>query len=239
MTAAPPPGWYPDPEAAGRRWRWWDGARWAPPGYGPTPYDPAAYARELTMRAETTRNTGRWLQYAMVAAFVGYLGYLVAFAALIMSLEDADGADSFRAVAWSVLLAPLQLVYYAFLILLIAWLYHAGKFADLQRWPAARNRTLGAFSLLIPIVGLWWPYEAVRDLYPPGRAPLLVLRWWLSYLIVPFFAAFAVLIPALAGSLTLTIVFAIVAAASLCIPAVLGWRLVSDVDAMQRAHLAS
>ena len=55
---------------------------------------------------------------------------------------------------------------------------------------------------------------------------------------MPFFAAFAVLIPALAGSLVLTIVFAIVAAASLCVPAVLGWRLVGDLDAMQRAHLA-
>ena len=47
MTPLPPAGWFPDPETGGTTWRWWDGYRWAPTGWGrPAVYDPAAYARD-------------------------------------------------------------------------------------------------------------------------------------------------------------------------------------------------
>jgi hypothetical protein len=211
-------------------------------GYAPA-FDPVAHARAVEMAAETSRNTGRWLQWAMVAYVVAYVSMLAAGAAVVIDItkfvgDVPDSTEPFRVMSWSLLAAPLQLGLYAFLILLIAWIYHAGKFAELHGWPAARNRTLGAFSVLIPILSFWWPYEAVRDLYPPGRAPRLVLRWWLSYLLIPIFVWFVVLIPAVAGSLTFTIAFGIVGVALLCVPAVLGWRLVDDVRGMQRAYLA-
>jgi hypothetical protein len=245
VTATPPPGWYPDPEAAGRQWRWWDGARWAPPAYGwARAFDPLAHAHAVEQTAQTARNTGRWLKWAFVANAIGYVGALAGTAGFLLDIhhqlgETDPNAGSFRALGWSFLLAPLQLFVYAAIALLIAWIYHAGKFAEYQGWPAARSRGLGAFSVIIPIVSLWWPYEAVRDLYPPGRAPRLVLQWWLSYLLVPLVATFAVAIPALAGWTAASIVTVIGAAALLVVPAVFGWRLVDDVEAMQRAQLAS
>ena len=244
MTTAPPPGWYPDPEAAGRQWRWWDGARWAPPGYGyAPPFDPSAYAHARHEHAGATHNTARWLRWAMVAAAIyGWLGFVV-FAATIHELRDgltdadAFGVGSGRLVALRVVSLPFQIGALGYIALLVAWIYNTGKFAELQRWPAARGRTLGAFSVIIPIVNLWWPYEAIRDSFPPGNAPRVVLHWWLAQLLLGPIFGLLVIVSALAGTTALTITFAIMGAAVIPIPIVLGWRLIDAVDAMQRAHL--
>ena len=49
----------------------------------------------------------------------------------------------------------------------------------------SRARTLGAFSVLIPIVNFWWPYEAIRDCYPPGGRSAVALRWFVLSCVVP------------------------------------------------------
>jgi hypothetical protein len=130
---------------------------------------------------------------------------------------------------------PLNAVVFAYLGSLIAWIYQAGKFAEARGWPAVRGRTLGAFSVLIPIVNLWWPYEAVRDSYPPGSAPPLLLRWWVSYLVTPLLSL-PVFFVALFGPPVLIVVAIAFAAGALAIPVWLGWRVVRDVEAMQRAN---
>lgn len=66
MTDLPSAGWYPDPEAGGATWRWWDGTRWHSPqpvysygyssGYGVAPANVTAQ-----YRAATTKY-GNWLR---------------------------------------------------------------------------------------------------------------------------------------------------------------------------------
>jgi hypothetical protein len=87
--------------------------------------------------------------------------------------------------------------------------------------------------VLIPIVNLWWPYETVCDLYPPGGAPRLVLRWWISYVLVDFVAGFGVFIAALTGSVPVSVVGA---AFLVVTPAASGWR-VADLTAVQRTNV--
>jgi hypothetical protein len=245
VTTAPPPGWYTDPEAAGRQWRWWDGGQWAPPGYGQAracAHDPRPYAVVLEQQAQATRNAGRWLQWLLVAysvaAVLGLAVGAIAIRDMREALRDDRVFDGARFGLLNVVAAPLQLVSVGFIVMLIAWIYNAGKFAELRAWPSVRNRTLGAVSVIIPIVNLWWPYEALRDSYPPGARPRLLLRWWLAYLLIVPIAGLALVIAALAGAYGLSVVLVIVAAVVAPIPAVLGWRLVDDLDAMQRVQLA-
>jgi hypothetical protein len=244
VTALPPAGWFPDPETGGTTWRWWDGLRWAPPGWGHQPvYDPAAFARTLAVQAETTRNTGEWLRWTMaayaVSIFLVVVGIAIGFhGGIQFEHTDPDGtvhiSRAFVALQFSPVLYGL--VSWADVALFIAWLYNAGKFADSQRWPAARSRTLGAFSRLIPIVNFWWPYEAIRDLYPPGGRPDVALQWWLSYLFAPL-ALVPVVITTLVAPTAVTVVVVLLAGGVLLVPVVLGWRLIDDLSAMQRTHL--
>jgi hypothetical protein len=246
MTGLPPAGWFPDPETGGTTWRWWDGFRWAPPGWGhQQAYDPAAFARALGSLAETTRNTGKWLRWSMAAYAVSLFLVVVGIAIVLhggihFDHTDPDGTVhiSRALVAVQLISIPYSLVNYAYLALFIAWLYNAGKFADTQRWPAARSRTLAAFSPLIPIVIFWWPYEAIRDLYPPGGRPDVALQWWVSYLIAPVAACASVIITTLFAPAAVTAIVVVLAAGVLTTPVVLGWKLVDDLDAMQRAHSA-
>jgi len=64
-----------------------------------------------------------------------------------------------------------------------------------------------------------------------------VLHWWLAQLLLGPIFGLLVIVSALAGTTALTIAFAIMGAAVIPIPIVLGWRLIDAVDAMQRAHL--
>jgi hypothetical protein len=170
----------------------------------------------------------------MVANALAVFGYAVfAGAAGRPSSIGSDGA----VVAIVVFVAFFGASSWAFTGVLIAWLYQSGKYADLQPWPTIRSRTLGAFSVLIPIVQLWWPYEMIRDLFPPNARPATALRWWLSYLLIPtcvsipvFFAA--VLLPAVA-----LVVALIVAAGLLAVSVRWGWQLIDDLDTVRRRYL--
>ena len=114
-TTGPPPGWYPDPEAAGSQWRWWDGARWAPPGYGYAPaFDPIAHARELAMRADTTRRTGRWFRWLMVAmvpcSLFGGIGVGRVIRESIDFVDTPDAQVPGGLVAFQLFVLPFALV---------------------------------------------------------------------------------------------------------------------------------
>jgi hypothetical protein len=244
MTPPSPPGWYPDPEAAGRQWRWWDGAQWAPPGYGYAPaFDPVARAHERAMRADTTRRTGRWFRWLMVAlvpcSLLGGIGLAIAMNETFDAVDTPSPGAQFSGgiIAFQLCALVFGLTTWAYVALFIAWLYQAGKFADLQPWPAVRSRTLGAFSPLIPVLNLWWPYEAIRDCFPPGTRPRFTLGWFIAQLVLPAPTAWIVAGTTVSATHALTAVVVIIAGAVLAVVPVLGWRLVDHLDAMQVAHL--
>ena len=243
MTALPPAGWYPDPEAGGTTWRWWDGTRWSPPAY------PYGYGYASAVDAETYRKAaskfGNWLRWAMlgnlVSMTVAFIGFALVFRGngFDFANSTAEG-DAFpgRLIVFQLLFLPLNLLSLAYLGSLIAWIYQSGKFAEARGWPSARSRALGAFSVLIPVVNLWWPYEAVHDAYPPGASSPLVLRWWVSYVVAPLVFLPMFFIALFATRLVITVAI-MISACVLAIPVRFGWKLIADVDAMQRAHSAT
>jgi hypothetical protein len=137
--------------------------------------------------------------------------------------------------AFQLVSLPLNVVSFAYIGSFIAWIYQAGKFAEARGWPAVRGRTLGAFSVLIPVVNLWWPYEAVRDSYPPGSSPSLLLKWWVSYLVTPLFALPGLFLGLFGTPVEIAVAITI-GACALAIPVWLGWKVIRDVEAMQRAN---
>ena len=242
MSQVPPAGWYPDPETRGHSWRWWDGAQWhAPPTWPALAYgrpDPEAAPRA---RSQAHR-IGSWLRYAMVGNAVYTLLLFASLGLVFHSIRHDVFATrpggtphiSGRVIAVELFSAPLSLFSLAFTGLLIAWILQAGKYAEAMGWPTVRSRTLGAFSVLIPIVNLWWPYEALRDAYPPGDEHAILLRWWLTYLLIQLPVLAAMFVVALTAS-TGTIAIVVAAAALLLgCSVVFGWQAVDDLDAAQQ-----
>ena len=142
-------------------------------------------------------NTGTWLRWAVVAnaaAIIDRLppvsliahskGFHLALAtdsqggALLGPLGRARARRSCRSASSSL----------AAVGSLIAWIFQAGRFAEASGWPAARGRNFGVQCAHPGFVNLWWPYEAVPTLPPPGSSSPALLRWWLSYLAFPFLA---------------------------------------------------
>ena len=139
---------------------------------------------------KATTKFGNWLRWAMLANFVALMVAFIAFGLAFrgngLDFAPGDGGPfSGRIIAVQLAFLPLNVASLADRGLLIAWIYQAGKFAEPRGRPAARGRVLGAFSVLIPVVSLWWPYEAVRDAHPPGSSQPFLLKWWVSYLVAP------------------------------------------------------
>src|SRR5262249_13543506 len=134
---------------------------------------------------------------------------------------------------------PLSLLSFAFLGFFIAWIFQAGKFAEMMGWPTVRNRTLGAWSILIPIVNFWFPYEALRDAYPPNSSHNALLRWWVMYIAVPIPLTIAVFTVALGASGAATAIVIALTAIPLGLTVVFGWQAVDELDAAQDRAIVS
>jgi hypothetical protein len=84
----------------------------------------------------------------------------------------------------SILLLQLGgLVQIASIIAWVVWQHRANTAALALRLPLTRSPAWGVAGWFIPVVNLWFPYEAARDNLPAGdpNRPA-VLRWWLGYL---------------------------------------------------------
>jgi len=156
---------------------------------------------------------------------------------LFTTNPDGTTQVSNHLVALQLASTPMSLLGLAFVGLLIAWIYQAGKFAEMNGWPTVRNRTLGAFSILIPIVNFWFPYQAIRDCLPlddPNRAR--ILQWWLAYMVGEV----------VGGAAFIAAFFSSGTAAALSIPAAVLWiavlafapRVVTSVTVAHREALA-
>ena len=81
--------------------------------------------------------------------------------------------------------------------------------------------------------------EAIRDAYPPNSSHGVLLRWWLSYLIVPPVVGIAVIIAALAGNTATLWIMIALAVLTLGVPVVFGWRLVIDLGRTQQDNVSA
>ena len=68
-------------------------------------------------------------------------------------------------------------------ILFLVWMYRAAVLARNLGLPARHSPGMAVGGFIIPIVNLWFPYQSVVDMFPPGHPDRgLVLRWWLLWL---------------------------------------------------------
>lgn len=199
MTTPPPAGWYPDP-ADGRAWRWWDGATWT--GYTAPRYleerrRPAPSAPLGPLQAQE-RQLAPWAQAAaavlpLAAVASGLLslaygGFWRRYSHWVhIAFHEIEQHQSVHQQAPTLptplyLLSPISLVA---TVLLLLWQYRAAKVAKAAGYPQRWSPGWGAASWVVPVVFWWMPYQALRDLLPPGHPRRrLVLRAWLLWLVV-------------------------------------------------------
>jgi hypothetical protein len=183
-----PSGWYPDPWNQSPL-RYWDGANWTghvsgvPSGFGET---------EATR--QSVRKLTVWLQRYLIVE------PLIAFISLATTLSIVSGyREYFRQVRDNIATADQSLVQptgfarfgqvfgivtLAGVVLRIMWMAQAGKIAAGRGRRLRRSAMLAAFGWIIPIVSLWWPYQAMNDVLGRERAKARrVGLWWLCYLV--------------------------------------------------------
>src|SRR5947209_5148729 len=192
------PGWYPDPWRPGQR-RWWDGTGWsdhtwdpaAPSSAAPptsTPAPPVAYAAFPDPRRDLA-DEGRaavWAKRGFVAFFVSrVVGGLVALFVLDHLIDDIRRAIDTNTQlhtgndAASALNLPVTIASVLGLVAVIMWTMRAVNVARNLRYPAKRTPGWAVAGWLVPIVNLWFPYQAVRDcLAPDNPERRTVKQWW-------------------------------------------------------------
>ena len=104
---------------------------------------------------------------------------------------DSTGASvSGQSTGLTLASGVLQLIGLALIaveVVFLAWAYKAAKLARDLGLPARHSPGMAVAGFIIPIVNFWFPYQSVRDMFPPGHPDRpLVLRWWLLWLGVQF-----------------------------------------------------
>jgi hypothetical protein len=68
-------------------------------------------------------------------------------------------------------------------VLFLLWFYRAASTGWSSGLPARRGPVIATFAFIIPVINLWWPYQAALDMVPaadPGRS--VIRRWWVLWL---------------------------------------------------------
>lgn len=242
-TSGIPPEWYPDPHQPGLL-RWWNGgawtehAQWAPvlPVFR---HDPRA-----DLRGE--RRAARWLGVALLfyvpLSVAQYVLSVLALHTLGDALRDFSHTDGGFSNSDHHFTAPssfhrqfditelLGLGALAVGVLLMVWLFRAATLAARAGLPARHSPVWAVFGLLIPIISLWFPYQMVRDLLPPGHPSRRTVNfWWASWLGTSI-GAVPVFVVSL-FSVSIGLLLAGCLAVVLCWMVVLTHRVLADVGA--------
>lgn len=85
-------------------------------------------------------------------------------------------------------------------VLLLMWQFKAAYTARMLRLPARRSPGLGVGGWFIPIVNLWFPYQAIRDCLPVGHSGRRVVQGMWACFIIASAVQLATLILAFIGN---------------------------------------
>jgi hypothetical protein len=238
-------GWYRDPWGKAA-WRWWDGRAWttwtAPAGADPYIWSAAfrpnaseqrllRWAKAAVIAYPLTVLAGAITNYALSAQWRRYFHYvhvLVSNPGLVPSGQRPPTPP-----LWPSVFGPVQC---AALIVFMVWIYRAASTAASLQYPARHSPALGAWSCVIPIVNIWFPYQAVRDCLPPGNPTRsLVLRVWLLLVLLTLIVAPSIPVSAYDRSFAVPFLAAWIGVAVLV--AVTGYRMVVAVSAAHQEVL--
>ena len=196
-----------------KAWRWWDGYGWTEHASDPVdpsatvsayPGYQAGWASVPSMTSEPSvhdrfaaeTKKAPWARRVVVCYVVftvlGFLGAWKqspqihqAFHDLRVQLDNGGRQYQYHAHsslnAFTVIGFPFEAAFY---VVVLMWQFQAAKTARLLNLPATHSAGLGVGSWFIPVVGLWFPYQALRDCLPPdhpGRRT--VARLWTFFII--------------------------------------------------------
>ncbi len=203
-----PPGWYPDPWRMAP-WRWWDGTSWTGQVYGQAyPQGAALAGGQLLATARATEE--RWWPRARVAVGV-FAALSVAQCGVFLGVDHRFLAQIHKFIRFVHSNNPNKHFYFnaslpgyaglsnlASLLLLMTgvvfliWQSDAANVARGLGYPARHSPGLGVASWFIPIINLWFPYQALTDCLPPSHPLRRMGLWaWLAYLGAGLFDAAA------------------------------------------------
>jgi hypothetical protein len=192
----------------------------------------------------------RRTQPALLLGGVGYLLSMVTSTILMNELFDQARAGelfdlsgssevelSEAANLASLLSNVAQLAILAAGVLFLVWFWKAAHFS--QAMGLRQRRAMGwvIAGWLVPIVNFWFPYQATRDLLPPGDPATvgLVKRWWALWIAMSvsgfFIVGGAAIMPAAAWGV------AVVAAVLTIGATVTAQQVVEAIDAAQQDYL--
>jgi hypothetical protein len=78
----------------------------------------------------------------------------------------------------------LGLIALAAIVVTLIWQHRAASAARALGFPTTHSPGWGVGSWFVPIINLWFPYQAIRDCLPPGDPNRgRVLQWWLAYMV--------------------------------------------------------
>jgi hypothetical protein len=131
----------------------------------------------------------------------------------------------------------LGLVGAAAIVVTLIWQHRAASAARALGYPTTHSPGWGVGSWFVPIVNLWFPYQAIRDCLPPGdpnRAH--ILQWWLAYMVGGLVGAGAFV--AAFFSSGVAVALSIPAAALWLVVLAFAPRVVTSIAGVHRATLA-
>ncbi len=246
MRMPPPPGWYPDPWRAAPS-RWWDGVRWT--SFTATWTRPDESARRRAEAATSLASEDRIWRWAR-AGVVLFVAVQFAQWGVVLAIMRSFGPQlrTYLRTSHPVGSVPpgfpssfawvyaLDAVVMAAAVAFLIWQYSAATTALQLGYPARRSPGLGVGAWFIPIVSLWWPYQALSDCLPydhPARGSAIYA--WLGYVFGGIFFSAGVVTDIF--SLVPAIILMAVGAGLYACAAVLGTRLVRAITADHRRAL--
>ncbi len=133
------------------------------------------------------RSLARWLRPALLGGGIAQAVGLVASvpqAQWVVDHWDEITKPNAGSVPQMPASTAASLSQFAFLIgivvgvLFLLWFYRAASTGWSSGLPARRGPAMATLSFIIPILNLWWPYQATLDMVPATDSRRSVIRWW-------------------------------------------------------------